>query len=102
MTEAPFRVRSQAVLNDSLGLHLRPAARLVVLAKSFRSDIRIIARGTMADGKSLLGLLALAIECGTTLEFVAHGPDAEEAVAALAGLICAGFDDSTCRGTAAA
>ena len=102
MTEVPLRVRSQAVINDLLGLRLRPAAKLVVLAKSFRSDIRIIAKGTIADGKSLIELLVLAIECGTTLEFVAHGPDAEEAVAALTALIFAGFADSMTREAVAA
>jgi phosphotransferase system HPr (HPr) family protein len=94
--------RSQVVIIDPLGLHLRPAAKLVVLAQSFRSDIRVICKGTTADARSLLELLVLAIECGTTLEFVAHGPDAEQAVAALTGLICAGLDDSMSRGTAAA
>ncbi len=102
MSEVPLRACSQAIINDPLGLHLRPAAELVVLAKSFRSDIRIVAKGTIADGKSLLELLVLAIECGTTLECVAEGPDAEQAVAALTGLIRAGFDGSNSRGAVAA
>jgi phosphotransferase system HPr (HPr) family protein len=79
---------------------MRPATRLVVLARSFRSDIRVIAKGTMVNAKSLLELLVLAIGCGTMLDIVAHGPDAEEAVAALAHLIDAGFDRP--RGRAAA
>jgi phosphotransferase system HPr (HPr) family protein len=77
----------QFIIVDPLGLHVRPAAKLVVLAKSFRSDIQIIAKGTTADGKSLVDLVALAIECGTTLDIVAQGSDAEVAVAALANLV---------------
>ena len=50
----PIRDRRQFVIIDPLGLHLRPAAKLVVLAKSFRSDIRVIAKGTTADAKSSL------------------------------------------------
>lgn len=73
---------------------MRPAARLVALAQSFRSDIRVIFKDTTADGKSVLDLTTLAAECGTTLEIVANGPDAEEAVAALADLIVAGIDDA--------
>ena len=74
----------------------------MVLAKSFRSDIRVIAKGTTADAKSLLDLVILAAECGTTLDIVAHGPDAEEAVAALTGLLGAGLDGSVGRAAAAA
>lgn len=44
----------------------------------------------MADGKSILDLATLAAECGTTLDIEAHGPDAEDAVAAL---ILAGLDE---------
>jgi phosphotransferase system HPr (HPr) family protein len=101
MPDIPLRNRSQVIINDPLGLHMRPAARLAVLAKSFRSDIRVIAKGTTADAKSLLELVVLAIECGTTLDIVAHGPDAEEAIAALTGLIGTGLEGSVERGAAA-
>jgi phosphocarrier protein HPr len=101
MTETCSRNRRQVAIIDPFGLHLRPAAKLVSLAQSFRSDIRVISKGTTANGKSILELMTLAAGCGTTLEFVAHGPDAEEAVAALTGLI-AGLDGCVNRGVAAA
>jgi phosphotransferase system HPr (HPr) family protein len=101
MTETTLRSRRPAVIIDPLGLHLRPAAKLVVLAKSFRSEIRVVCKGTIANAKSIIDLAALAAECGTTLEFVAHGPDAEEAVAALIDLIGAGLDGSVSRTAAA-
>ncbi len=102
MTETPLRDRRQAVILDPLGLHLRPAGKLVSLARSFRSEIRVICKGTVADAKSILDLVTLAAECGTTLEIVARGPDAEGAVAALTDLIGAGLDDAGSRGMAAA
>ena len=102
MTETQLRDRRQAVIIDPLGLHLRPAAKLVSLAQSFRSDVRVICKGTTANGKSLLDLVTLAAECGTMLDIVARGPDAEEAVAALYGLIVAGLDGSVERAVAAA
>jgi phosphotransferase system HPr (HPr) family protein len=101
MPETTLGIRSQVVIIDPLGLHLRPAAKVVVLAKSFLSDIRVIAKGTTADAKSLLELVVLAIECGTTLDIVAHGPDAEEAVAALTNLVIAGLDGPVGRAAAA-
>jgi phosphotransferase system HPr (HPr) family protein len=102
MSDPQLRSHRQVVITDPLGLYLRPAAKLVVLAKSFRSDIRVICKGTMADCKSLLDLATLAAECGTMLELVAHGPDAEQAVAALNDLIMAGVDGSVGVGVAAA
>jgi phosphotransferase system HPr (HPr) family protein len=87
MCDTQPRDRRQFIIVDPLGLQVRPAAKLVVLAKSFRSDIQIIAKGNTADGKNLVDLVALAIECGTTLDIVAQGSDAEAAVAALANLI---------------
>ena len=102
MNETPQRDWRQAVITDPLGLHLRPAARLVSLARSFRSEIRVLCRGNAANGKSILDLVSLAAECGTMLDVIAHGPDAQEAVAALTGSILAGLDGSVGQGAAAA
>lgn len=90
----PNTARRQVVIVDPLGLHLRPADKFVRLAHSFRSDIVVIHKDIRANGKSILDLTTLAAECGTTLEIEAHGPDADEAIAALADLIVAGLDES--------
>jgi phosphocarrier protein HPr len=101
MLETPLRIRSQVVIIDPLGLHLRPAAKLVLVAKSFLSDVRVLCRGNTANAKSILDLATLAAECGTTLEIVAHGPDAQEAVTALTDLLNAGRDGPEARTAAA-
>jgi phosphocarrier protein HPr len=102
MTEPQPRDSSQIVIADPLGLHMRTAAKLVILARPFRSDIRIIARGATADAKSLLDLVTLAAGCGTPLDIVAHGPDAEAAVASQVTFFGAGLDGSVIRAVAAA
>jgi len=102
MPDSPPRASRQVVVIDPLGLHLRPAARLVILAKSFLSDIRVMCKGTVADGRSLLELIVLAAGGGTTVEIVAVGPDAEEAVIALADLIGTDHEAPPFRGAAAA
>ena len=60
MTETSLRIRNQAVIIDPFGLHLRLAAKLVLLAKSFRSEVRVICRGNTANAKSILDLATLA------------------------------------------
>jgi phosphocarrier protein HPr len=102
MTETPPRISRPVVLNDPFGLHLRAAAKLVVLSKSFRSEIRVICQGTVANARSILDLATLGAGRGTRLEIVAHGPDAEQAVDALTGLIVAGLDAPADRAVAAA
>jgi phosphotransferase system HPr-like phosphotransfer protein len=57
---------------------------------------------TRPDSKSLLGLMTLAAGWGTTLDIIAHGPDAEGTVAALTRFFVAGLDGPAGRAVAAA
>ncbi len=86
--------RRQVAVNNVLGLHLRVAGRFVKLANAFQSDVRVYCKGIIADGRSILSLLSLAAECGTTLALEAEGCDAEDAVVALATSISAQFHES--------
>jgi phosphotransferase system HPr (HPr) family protein len=78
-------------ITNSLGLHFRPAQKFVELASRFQSDIRVRFNGNEVDGKGFLGLTMMAAECGSRLELEARGPDAVEAIEALAGLVSARF-----------
>jgi phosphocarrier protein len=83
--------RRQVEITNSLGLHLRPADKFVKLALRYQSDVRVHYNGNQFNGKSILDLTTLAAECGTRLELEARGPDAVEAVEALARLVSAQF-----------
>lgn len=91
MTELPTAVR-RVVIDDPLGFHPHLAEKFARLAKSFRSDIVVVGDDRRVDGKGIIGMMALAAGCVTTLDIGAIGPDAEEAVDALADLIVAGLD----------
>ena len=69
---------------DPSGLHARPAARFVQAATRFDSRIAIRHEGREADAKSLIALLGLTIRPSSRIALVADGPDADEALAALA------------------
>ncbi len=84
----------RAEITNALGLHLRPAARFAELAQRFGAEVRVRCAGAVADGKSVLDLIALAAGEGTMLELETLGPDAEEAVIALADLISARFHEA--------
>jgi phosphocarrier protein HPr len=83
--------RREVQVVNTYGLHMRPSSKFVKLASTFRSEVWVHFRGTKASGKSLLDMTTLAAERGTTLEIEATGPDAEQAVTALAELVAAGF-----------
>lgn len=69
---------------DPSGLHARPAARFVQAASRFASRIVIRQDGREADAKSLIALLGLTIRPSTEITLSAEGPDADDALAALA------------------
>ena len=83
----------RVVITNPQGLHARPADLLVRLANQFAAKVDITKDRQRVDGKSILSLLMLAAECGTTLELEAVGPDADAAVSALASLIERNFDE---------
>ncbi|HEX5004962.1 MAG TPA: HPr family phosphocarrier protein [Gemmatimonadales bacterium] len=84
----------QATIVNPLGMHARPAAQLVKLASSFQSHIELVKDGLVINGKSIMGVMMLAAECGSFITIKADGPDEDAAVAALAGLVAEGFGES--------
>jgi phosphocarrier protein HPr len=70
-------------LPPGIGLHARPAGQFVRAAMGFQSVIKIAAGEREADAKSLLAVLALGAEGGTTVRVRADGPDAENAITVL-------------------
>lgn len=75
--------RSQVAIRWKAGLHLRAAARLVKLARTFRASVLLRANQKMADARSLLALLLLCATCGTVVDIEAAGEDEDQAITAL-------------------
>jgi phosphocarrier protein HPr len=75
------------------GLHARPAAEVVKAAAKFKSEITIMRDDLEVNGKSIMGVMMLAAEFGATLIVRAHGPDAQQAVDAIADLITHKFGE---------
>jgi phosphocarrier protein HPr len=93
MSHDPSVAHRQVEITNELGLHFRPAQKFVQLASQFQSEIRVHYHGKESDAKSFLDLTLLAAECGTRLDLVARGPDAEQAVEALVRLVVSQFDE---------
>jgi len=70
----------EIVIKNEFGLHARPAAALVSLTSKFKSQIFLIKDDTKVNAKSILGVLVLAAESGSTVQVEAEGEDADEAI----------------------
>ncbi|HEY0778672.1 MAG TPA: HPr family phosphocarrier protein [Gemmatirosa sp.] len=80
-------------IQNKHGLHARPAAEMVKAASRFQSDVTITRDDMEVNGKSIMGVMMLAAECGATIVLKASGPDADAAVAALEALVDAKFGE---------
>ena len=84
--------RTYTIVN-TLGLHARPAARIVQVANKHRSEIQLAKDGTAVNAKSIMGVLTLAASRGSLLTVICEGDDADAALAAIGGLIEQGFGE---------
>ena len=75
------------------GLHARPAAEIVKAASKFRAEVTIRRDDMEVNGKSIMGVMMLAAEYGTTIFLRADGDDAEQAVEAIAALVASRFGE---------
>ncbi len=87
-------ITREVTLLNVLGLHARAAARWVQVDSRFSSRITLSKDGRTVDAKSIRGVLMLAASQGERLLLSAEGPDAEQAVDALAALVRSRFGES--------
>ncbi len=81
------------VVRHKVGLHARPAAVFVQTAKKFKSAVSISKDAMEVDAKSILSILTLAVNQGTTIKIKANGEDEQAAVKALQGLVESNFGE---------
>ncbi|ORT48619.1 bifunctional PTS system fructose-specific transporter subunit IIA/HPr protein [Vibrio sp. qd031] len=89
---------NQAVfkIKNAHGLHARPGAMLVAAAKKFDATIKVAnlnGDAKLVNAKSLMKVIGMGVTQGHELKFVADGPDAKEALAAIGAAIDAGLGE---------
>ena len=86
-------ITKDLVVSNKLGVHARPAALFVKTANRFDCEVLVEKDGETVNGKSIMGMMMLAAECGSALLIRADGDDADQAVDALLALVAAGFGE---------
>ncbi len=94
--------QTDIVITHSVGLHARPSVKFTKLAKTFDCKIEVSVNDTdkWIDAKSIVKIMGMKAPAGTQLHIRADGAAADDAVAALYGLVERDFDE--CHGAASA
>lgn len=85
--------QQQLTIVNKLGLHARPSAALTQTASRYKAEVWLTKGTRRVNGKSIMGVMMLAAARGTTLTVETNGPDEDEALAAIAALVAAGFGE---------
>ncbi len=81
-------------VENRLGVHARPAARISSLANQFDAEITLEKDGRRVEARNFLALLTLDCPQGTRLVLRAGGIQAREAAVALAALFARKFGET--------
>ena len=81
MTQAELLIRNQ------LGLHARACALFVKTAARFAAEVYVSRDDLEVNGKSIMGVMMLAAEEGSTIRVRTDGPDEGQALAELRELV---------------
>jgi phosphocarrier protein HPr len=96
MTDAPPLPEHHATLEikNRLGLHARAAVLLVQTANQYEAEVTVSKDGQSVNGRSIMGIMMLAAEQGSSIDVTTTGPQAEEALEAIRGLVDARFHEA--------
>ena len=86
-------VRRRFTILNERGLHARAAARFVAVLNPFNATVEVEKDDMRVSGRSIMGLMMLGAAIGTTIDVVACGDDAGDALDALGGLVGNRFDE---------
>ncbi len=73
-------IKKKLTIKNPQGLHARPASIFVRIANKFESDVTVKKGVEKVNGKSIMGLLALAASEGSVVDIEVSGPDSEQAM----------------------
>jgi phosphocarrier protein len=78
-------------VQNELGIHARPAQHIVKIAARHKAEFFLEKDGNRVNGKSIMGVLMLAAEQGSTVTLTADGEGAEELLREIEALFNAHF-----------
>ena len=86
-------LRDDLAIINQRGLHARASAKFVKCAEGFDATVMVSKDGQSVTGTSIMGLMMLAANMGSSISVEASGPQAAQAMSALAALVASKFDE---------
>ncbi len=86
-------IQQNLEIKNRLGLHARPAALIAQTAAGFTCDISLEKDGVTVNAKSIMGVMMLAAEHGSSLQLSTNGPDEKSAFEAIKALFDNNFNE---------
>jgi phosphotransferase system HPr (HPr) family protein len=80
-------IKKKLTVKNKQGLHARPAALFVQIANKFDSRITVRRNREEVNGKSIMGILMLGAENGSSIIIEADGDDAQLALTELEKIV---------------
>jgi phosphotransferase system HPr (HPr) family protein len=89
-----WTVEKELWVENRLGLHARPVAKIAMAAQQFDADITLEKDGLVVNARDLLDVLALDCPQGTRLVLRTRGPQAREAATSINSLFARKFEET--------
>ena len=87
-------VQQTFVMTNRNGLHARPCALLDKALRPFDCEVKVKHDGETTDGRSMFGLMGLAVGYGSKVKFIIKGRDARSAMVAVQRLFETQFEEA--------
>lgn len=86
-------IETEVTIVNKAGMHTRPASMIVRIAAKFKADFFISKDGFEVNGKSIIGVMTLAAEQGSTLTLRFEGDDEKELSEEMIKFFAEGFGE---------
>lgn len=83
------------LVHNPTGLHARPAKILANTAKKYKSDVLVWNGAKKANAKSMVSILTLGVEPGTTVRFEINGEDEADVAQVIEELVSSGLGEES-------
>jgi Phosphotransferase System HPr (HPr) Family len=80
-------IKKEVIVKNESGLHSRAAVIFIQHTNKYKSNILITKENSTVNAKSIMGVMALSVGKGESIEIKADGPDEKDAVDDLINLI---------------
>ncbi len=86
-------ITKELTILNKLGIHARPAAQFVRLTSKYKSEVTVEKDEEFVDGKSIMGLMMLAVGCGSSIKVTVEGDDEQVLIEEIEKLINSRFGE---------